>query len=397
VGEVRVGFIGATTRATPSIVIPSGVAGLRFADEADAINRAAADLKSRGVHTLVVTIHEGGEIGMGGRPADWNDPACPGFRGDIIDIARRITPDVDLILTAHTHQGYRCIVDGRPIMQAVSYGRGVSVADLFIDPRTGRVDRAATRSRNLPVLNARTPAAVRAALAAAEPAPFDAPLRTAQPVAEIGARVAAYAAAAAPRVQRPMGRIEGNFTRAGATDSAAGRLIADAQWAATRAPDRGGARFALMNPGGVRTDLRCAGAPPCEVNYGDLFSMQPFGNSLVVMTLTGAEIKALLESQHTAARERPLFLNPSAGLTYRWQAGAPFGARVQDLRLDGQPLLPAVEVRFTVNSFMAEGGDGFVLLKSGRNRLGGAQDVDALAEWLKSAPTPTTPRIALGE
>jgi 5'-nucleotidase len=150
-----------------------------------------------------------------------------------------------------------------------------------------------------------------------------------------------------------------------------------------------------MNPGGVRTDLRCPAAPPCTVTYGDVFAMQPFGNSLVVMTLTGAELKQLLEDQQRPGRTSPLFLIPSSSMTYSWNASAPYGQRVRDLRVGGVPVELARDVRLTVNSFLAEGGDGVSMLTRGRQRLGGALDLDALVAHLSSAgPTPDpVPRI----
>jgi 5'-nucleotidase len=399
-GGVNVGFVGAVTRSTPNIVVPSGVAGLKFTDEAAAINREAARLSAQGVKALVAVIHEGGETGTPGLPMEWNDVGCPRPRGAIFDIVKRLAPEVDIVFSAHTHQGYRCVAeDGRAVLQATALGRGVSVADLVIDPKTGDIDRARTQHRNLPVFNDRSDATLRAAIVAAEPEPWASALKAAQPVAAVAERVAAYAAAAAPRAQRPVGRISGAFDRSARTDASAGRLIADAQWAATRAPERGGAEFALMNPGGVRTDLRCAGgaAPPCSVSYGEVFAMQPFGNSLVVMTLTGAELKQMLEDQQRPGRESPSFLIPSSSLTYEWKASAPHGQRVQNLRIAGQPVAPERDVRFTVNSFLAEGGDGVRMLTQGRNRLGGAQDVDALVAFLTAnspAPDPK-PRITL--
>ena len=387
-GGVKVGFIGAITRNTPRVVLPSAVAGLRFEEEAAAINRAADALAAQGVRAMVAVLHEGGVVGGFQQPVDWNDQRCANFRGPIVEIAQRITPQVALILSAHTHQGYNCLVDGRPVMQAFSFGRGLAVVDLVIDARSGEVDRAATRSRNLPVLNEQTEPAMREALAKAEPASLAEALRRAQPAPAISQAVAAYAQAAAPRVHKPVGRIAAGFDRRGRTDSSAGRLIADAQWAATRAPERGGAQFALMNPGGVRADLPCRGTPPCTVSFGDAFTMQPFGNNLVVMTLNGAEIKALLEQQQPARRETPLFLSPSAGLSYRWLANAAHGQRVRDLKLNGQVLQPERDYRLTVNNFMAEGGDGFSGLSAGRQRLGAAQDLDALVDYLQSGPAP---------
>jgi 5'-nucleotidase len=399
IGGVKIGFIGAVTKITPTIVVPSGVAGLSFGDEAAAINAEAARLKAQGIQALVAVIHEGGETGTPGLPLEWNDAGCPKPRGAIFDIARRLTQDVDVIFSAHTHQGYRCVVDGRPIMQATALGRGVSVADLVIDPVTGEVDRARTTHRNLPVFNERSDAALKAAIIAAEPAPYAQALREAKPVAEIAERVAAFSTAAAPRAQKPVGRIGGNFERAARTDSSAGRLIADAQWLATRPPNRGGALFALMNPGGVRADLRCAGGPPpCTVTYGETFTMQPFGNSLVVMTLTGAQIRQLLEDQQRPGRNGPSFLIPSSSLTYRWNAKAEYGQRVQDLRVAGAPLMPTGDYRFTVNSFLADGGDGVVMLQQGRDRLGGELDIDALMTHLMRNPSPDpVPRITLVE
>ena len=146
----------------------------------------------------------------------------------------------------------------------------------------------------------------------------------------------------------------------------------------------------------VRTDLRCANnaAPPCAVTFGEVFSMQPFGNSLVVMTLSGAQLRQMLEDQQRPGRPAPVLLIPSALLTYRWVAKAEHGQRVQDLKLAGVPIDPAADYRFTVNSFLADGGDGFVMLREGRNRLGGDIDLDALIAHLKSNPSPDpVPRI----
>lgn len=205
-----------------------------------------------------------------------------------------------------------------------------------------------------------------------------------------------YVTLARPIVSRAAGRIGGHFTREGAAESTAGRMIADAQLAATRAPERGGAQIALTNPGGIRTDLGCADAPPCAVTFGQAFAMQPFGNSLVVMTLTGAELLALLESQQPPGREAPVLLAPSRGLSYQWNASAPTGARVTDPRLNGQPIEPARDYRVTVSSFLADGGDGFTLLRQGRDRIGGMQDLDALLDWLKTSPVPDpSPRIVM--
>jgi 5'-nucleotidase len=268
--------------------------------------------------------------------------------------------------------------------------------DVLLD-RSTRAMLPPVRSYNLPVLNDKTEPAHRERLTAAAPEPFAAVLRETRPDTAIADKVEAYAKLAAPKAARRVGTIGGTFrrgpredSRGDGVDSPAGRLIADAQLAATRSL---GAQVAFMNPAGIRTPLTCVGTPPCPVTFGQVFSMQPFGNSLVVMTFTGAQLKALLESQ-TAEDERSI-MQPSAGFTYTWQPHAPQGQRVRDMLLDGKPIDPANNYRVTVNSFMAEGGDGFVLLKDGTDRKGGGQDLDALIAYLQAgerAPVPT-PRI----
>ena len=264
-------------------------------------------------------------MGPAGQRAEWNDTECRGAEGPIFDINRRLSPEVDVVFSAHTHQGYRCELNGRVVIQATAYGRGLSVIDVVLDPRTRDIDRRQTRSINLPVLNELTDAALRDRLAGATREPYAALLRVSRPDAAIAERVAQYAAVVAPKASQSVGRITGRYARAGApggqSDSAAGRLVADAQLAASAGS---GAQIAFMNPGGVRTDLECA-APPCTVSFGAAFSMQPFGNSLVVMSLSGEQIRRLLEQQF-AATSTPGFLSPSAGFSYRWLASAPRGS-----------------------------------------------------------------------
>ncbi|MEP7101907.1 MAG: 5'-nucleotidase C-terminal domain-containing protein, partial [Burkholderiales bacterium] len=285
-----------------------------------------------------------------------------------------------------THQGYRCIVDGRTIIQGTSYGRGVSVVDVSIDPKTKKLIPALTRSINLPVLNEHTDDALRERFAAALPAPYAEILRSERPDPAIAEMVAKYVAVVAPKAAQPIGMIAGNFPRGGQVDSPAGRLIADSQLAATQAPANGGAQIAFMNAGGIRSDLECKGVPPCTATFGQAFTMQPFGNSLVVMTLSGVQIKAVLEAQQKPGAQELSVLQPSAGFTYTWQSDAPAGERVRDMALNGQPIAPETAYRVTVNSFLAEGGDGFTGLTRGTARSGGGQDVDALTAYLKSAP-----------
>jgi len=190
-----------------------------------------------------------------------------------------------------------------------------------------------------------------------------------------------------------------------------GNVIADAQLAATDDPGFGDAVASFMNPGGVRADLIYAGSPAGEgdgvVTYGELFTVQPFGNSLVTLTLTGAQIDRMLEEQFcglNSPNNVPAgffkVLLPSAGFHYTWdqsEAGAvncdtANAVDAASITLNGSPVTASGTYRVTVNSFLADGGDGFAVLKQGTDRLGGAVDTDAFEAYLKAAePTGVSP------
>jgi 5'-nucleotidase len=388
---VRVGFIGAVTRSTPGIVVLSGVAGVRFTGEAKALNQHAKELQAQGVQAIVAVIHEGGE-------AEGGYDACRNPRGAIFDIARELDPAIDVVLSAHTHRGYNCVIDGRVIMQAASYGRLVSVIDVEIDRASGDIVRERTRARNVPVPNGmRTSASLRAAYPPLAPDP------------EVAAIVEHYRKLAAPVAQRPVGRVTSDFDRrtAAGGDNALGRLIADAHLAATRTQ---GAQLAFTNPGGLRAELR-ASAGDGVVTYADVFASQPFGNTLVTLTLTGAQLKQMLEQQwsarsrtrsSTARPERARILQPSRGFSYAWRASGSHGERIvaDSMRLEGRAIESDQSYRVTVNNFLADGGDGFRVLRDGIDRVGGPVDADALAEYLRQASAlrplapDRTPRIS---
>ena len=364
IGGVRVGFIGAVTRSTPTVVMPAGIRGWRFGAEAPALNRYARQLRAEGVNVIVAVVHEGGD-------ADGGFDGCDNPRGAIFDIVRALDPAIDVVLSAHTHQAYNCRIDGRVVIQGASFGRLLSVVDLQIDRDSGTVLREQTRARNVPVANG---LGADAALDAAwPPYPADAP---------VAAIVDYYRDRVRPLAERPVGRIAAAFERLPPEqgDSPAGRLIADAHLAATR---DNGAQVAFTNTGGIRANLRPR-APGGTVTYGDVFTMQPFGNTLVTMTMTGAQLKALLESQWRRNSPRPRFLQPSSTLSYEWRDDAPAGARVleESIRVDGQPWRREAAYRVTVNSYLAAGGDRYDLFLDGTERSGGPLDVDALAQYL---------------
>ena len=351
---IPVAFIGLTLKGTPEIVVPAGVAGLRFDDEAETVNRLVPELQRQGVQAIVVLIHEGG-VPTG----DYNE--CPGISGPIVDIVKRLDKAVDAVISGHTHRAYNCRIDGRLVTSGDKYGTIVTEMDLVLDPATRDVTSASANN-----------VIVRTASFAKEP--------------RLTALIAQYEALSVKLTQRVVGRIGAGIPREGnaAGESPLGQIIADAQLAATR---RAGAQLALMNPGGIRAALPLPADG--QLRYEDLFSVQPFYNNLVTLTLTGAQLQQVLEQQWAGRTDGGRVLHVSQGFAYSWDSARPIGQRVLpgSLRLDGQPVDPATPLRVTVNAFLAGGGDSFPLLKEGKDAVTGIMDVDALELYVKANPT----------
>ena len=346
-------FIGLTLKGTPNIVVPAGVAGLRFDDEAQTVNRLVPGLRAQGIEAIVVLIHEGG-IPVG----DYNE--CPGISGPIVDIVKKLDKAVDLVISGHTHRAYNCRIDGRLVTSGDKYGTIVTAIDLVLDRQTR--DVVSAQAENHIVRNA-----------------------TLAKAPEQTALIAQYEQLAGPLTQRVVGRIAAALPRDSnpAGETALGQVVADAQLAATRDV---GAQIALMNPGGIRAAL----ALPADglLRYEDLFSVQPFYNNLVTMTLSGEQILQLLEQQWVGQVSARL-MQVSRGFGYTWDAARPLGQRVVpgSVILDRKPLDPAASYRVTVNSFLAGGGDSFPALKAGTDRRTGMMDVDALERYVQANPT----------
>jgi 5'-nucleotidase len=351
---IPVAFIGLTLKDTPTIVVPAGVAGLKFGDEAETVNALVPGLRQQGIEAIVVLIHEGG-VPTG----DYNE--CPGISGPIVDIVRKLDRAVDLVISGHTHRAYNCRIDDRLVTSADKYGTVVSEIDITLDPKTGDVAQA--RADNLIV---RTD-------------------RFAKDAAQ-SKLIATYEQRAAPLAKRVVGRVGAPLTRdeSPAGEMPVGLVIADAQLAAT---SDAGAQIALMNPGGVRANL--SGDAAGQVRYEDLFAVQPFYNNLVTLTLTGAQLQRALEEQWLN-QPRPRVLQVSRGFGYSWDSGKPPGQRVVpgSLRLNGAPIEPQQRLRVTVNSFLAGGGDNFTVFKrDGQDVRTGAMDIDALERYVAAQGT----------
>ena len=424
---VKVAFIGMTLKDTPKIVTPTGVAGLEFRDEADTVNALVPKLRAQGIEAIVVLVHQGGfqtspNVGdINGCDGDLKN--SDSTDSDIGTVVKRLDNAVDLVISAHTHAAYNCSAstvdvksvngivtstprptglpnrNGRlvPVTSASAFGRVLTDIDLSIDPLSRDVTHVAVTNR----LVDRTDAAINAAIVA------DPTVRNI---------VAGYNDLVSPLASMVIGSITGALPNTGnaAGEMPAGDLIADAQLQATQPSALGGAVVAFMNPGGVRNPGFIANTYPHNVTYGEAFTVQPFGNSLVTMTLTAQQIRNVLEQQFVGClgQTTQRILQISNGLKYSWSAAAVPCAKVTELTLTptnltvvppvitaapeilvsgGVVLNPNKTYRVTVNNFLATGGDGFTVLKNGLNPLGGAQDIDALVSYLSGYKAPRAP------
>jgi len=388
---VPVAFIGMTLKDTPAIVTPTGVAGLEFRDEADTVNALLPQLRAQGIEAVVVLVHEGGL--QSGSLQDINECAGNLQGTPIARIVARLDDAVDVVLSGHTHAAYNCRLPnakGRaiPVSSANAFGRVLSDIDLKVDPVTRDVLSVQVTNRLVD--------------------------HGIAPDAAVAGVVRGYEALVAPRAAVVIGSIATELPN-NAVDVAcnmpAGELIADAQLAATAAPAFGGAAIAFMNRGGVRTPGFTYKQRESEgdgnVTYGEAFTAQPFGNSLVTMTLSAQQIKDVLEQQFAGCRGQlpaaTRLMIPSAGFKMRWDGARACGERVRSVMLtrdgrtetlvdgSGGVLEPAREYRVTVNSFLASGGDGFSTFLNGKAPLGGALDIDALVDYMARFKVPNPP------
>ncbi|MFZ3569108.1 bifunctional metallophosphatase/5'-nucleotidase [Streptomyces sp. BH097] len=383
---VKVGFIGVTLEGTPDIVSADGVKGLKFHDEIETVDKYAKILDKQGVKSIVALIHEGGVPASGSYNYDCDSPSGgSGVSGPIVDIAKGITPKVDALVTGHTHNAYACTIpdpSGKPRMvtSASSYGKLYTDTTLTYDRATKDIVRTAVKS----------PTSANHVVT-----------RTQPKAADMTALIGRWNKLAAPISSRAVGYISADLPGRGATspESPLGDLIADAQLAHAKSLDPK-ASLALMNPGGVRSDLvfKASGSEgDGVVTYGEAFAVQPFSNTVNLADLTGEQLVTALKQQVSGPNAAsPKILQPSAGLTYTLDMTKSGADRVvtDSIRLNGAAIDPAATYRVAMNSFLAGGGDGFAALGSGKNPLVGSDDLKALNDYLtanSSASNPIAP------
>jgi 5'-nucleotidase len=398
-GGVKIGFIGLPLKDTPTAVLPAGVAGLSFLDEASTINTYAAQLRASGANAVVVLIHQGGAT----TATTINDKSCPNFSGDIVGIAKALSGDVDVVISGHTHQEYICTVNGKLLTSTGFYGSVLTSIDLTISSRTGVKSAVAN---NIPVINDTNTTLPSGLVALTKDTAMESIVQN-------------YVTKAAAVKNLPVGSITADIKRAllsGSSTSrdetaegAMGDVMADFIYAGVPKAD-----FAITNPGGVRDDLIFSKANGV-VTYGDLLTVAPFGNDLVTVDLTGAQIIRLLEQQwealNCAAKNGPTTLNGcgrmlqvSSQLSYSWDFNQPQGAAdgkgarvvVSSVKIGGAPIDLAKTYRIATVSFLGQGGDNFTVMQSGKNYIAtGYKDIDAFVAYMKANPklSPPSKRI----
>ena len=359
IGNAKIAFIGLTLEGTPLIVTPAGVAGLEFRPEVPTINNLVAKLRAeQGVRSFVVLVHQGGfqnaPFPLGYQDSD----RCDNFRGDIVPIVNGLSNDVDVVVSAHTHQPYICRINGKLVTSASSFGRLITDIDLRIDHQTKDIVSATAHNVIVTRDVAKDP--------------------------DQTAIINKYDALSGPIANRVVGSQTADILRVAtpAGETALGDVIADAQLASTSPTDFGGAVVAFMNPGGIRADLicsaPCSATTPAPVTYNQLFTVQPFNNVMTVKTMTGDMIYRLLEQQFTGANG---ILQVSNGFAYTWSPTQVPHVINGSVKINGVAVDKTASYRVAMNNFLAGGGDGFTVFNEGTNPLGGEIDLDAAVNY----------------
>ena len=400
---LKVAFIGVTLKDTADIVLPTGVAGLTFKDEAEAINALIPALRRQGARAIVALVHQGGKQTAeknSGTPMSIND--CAGQLGgasasQIVDVVSRLDDAVDMVFSAHSHVAYNCQLPnskGRaiPVTQAAAFGRVLTDADLTLDRKTGRVTHVAATNILVSVPEAED---------AASPVH---PFLAAPNVVQIRTRVADYNAAVAALASQVIGTIAVRLPNGEGPsgETPAGNLVADAQLAVTAAADRGGAVVSFVNATGVRSPgFDTPGATyPHDVTYQEAFTARPFGNTLMTVTVTAQVIKDALEQQFAACsgQDHDTMLQVSAGMRIEWSASGPKCAKIRNVSLtlpgtpgvteqivvDGTVKEPAKTYRIAVDNFLSSGKGGFAAFLKGTDLRSGPQDIDAVVSYMST-------------
>ncbi|CAM3930340.1 bifunctional metallophosphatase/5'-nucleotidase [Xenorhabdus thuongxuanensis] len=348
---VPVAFIGLTLEGTPAIVTPKGTEGLTFSNEVKTINALVPELQKKGVRAIGILIHEGAAQKRDGGRIDVN--ACNDVTGKILEIVNHLDKEVDFVISGHTHQAYNCVINGKSVTSAQANGALLTQLDLKLDKTTK--DVVDFKAKNIWVDNHKY-----------------------TKDAKITELLSSYEKIATPLANRIIGKLASNLTKETNTggESALGKVIADAHLYTTTDKENGGAQIAFVNNGGIRAPIAMG-----DVTYNAIYTVQPFSNILVTKTLTGEQIKRLLEQQWE--RTRPQVLAVSYSFQYSWDSTKPVGDRViiSSMKINDQPVDMQEKYRVAANEYLATGGSSFSVFKEGTDPVYSLSDVDAVVKY----------------
>ena len=356
VGGVGIAFIGATTAETPSRQKAANIEDLAFKNETESINRYIPEIQERGVHAIVVLLHEGGlQDAYEGLTREEGN-----VTGRVAGIVAGLDPDVDVVLSGHTHaftNAYLKKAGGKPVLvtQAYSYSRAFADINLLIDPVTGEITHKSAEI--VPTYAGRLPGA------SPDPAVASLLEKSKEVVEPLTNQVIMIASA----------DITGRKNDAG--ESSLGDLVADCQRTAMHAD------IAFITTGSLRADITEG-----NVTWGDLYAVQPFSSTVLSMTLTGDQVRDVLERQwQTPLPPHNLAVS---GLSYTFDDGKPAGSKIIEIRVNGTPLDPNANYTAAMVDYLATGGDGYTVFTEGTDVVSGPFDVDALVAYMGSLPEP---------
>jgi len=356
VGGVGIAFIGAVTAETPSRQKAANIEDLAFKNETESINRYIPEIQERGVHAIVVLLHEGGlQDAYEGLTREEGN-----VTGRVAGIVAGLDPDVDVVLSGHTHaftNAYLKNAGGKPVLvtQAYSYSRAFADINLLIDPVTGEITHKSAEI--VPTYAGRLPGA------SPDPAVASLLEKSKEVVEPLTNQVVTIASA----------DITGRKSDAG--ESSLGDLVADCQRAAMHAD------IAFITTGSLRADITEG-----NVTWGDLYSVQPFSSTVLSMTLTGDQVRDVLERQwQTPLPPHNLAVS---GLSYTFDDGKPAGSKIIEIRVNGTPMDPNANYTAAMVDYLATGGDGYTVFTEGTDVVSGPFDVDALVAYMGSLPEP---------
>ncbi len=376
VAGVKVAVVGAVTQETPTLVAPDRVTGLTFGDPSDSINQAITEINQLPAEqrpdVTVVSFHEGAPDGS----VTFTEAMA---QSQVFNrLVNNTSPEVDAIFMGHTHQKY--VFDApipgtdktRPVIQTGQYGENVGQIKLSVDTDSDAVSTVVAKT-------------------VARGAQNDAAVITQYPQLQAVKDIRDAAVTYANQVGNvAKGEITDDITRAyvnptatplvedRASESSLGNLVADALLYRIK-DTAAGADLGIVNPGGLRADLKYAGVAGDAVNTdgvvtrGELNTVLPFANNLNSVKLKGADIKEILEQQWQTnpggpAPSRPyLQLGLSKNVTYTYDATRAEGQRILGVRINGEALDPAKDYKVATFSFLAAGGDNFRAFKKGVN------------------------------